>query len=271
MKIKKTIKIIVSIFFLAYLKFRGLILNSNQSGSLIILYYHSINNNKINKFNKQIKYLASNFNLVNGSFSNIKFNYQNILITFDDALLSVKTNGLPILKKYRVPCIIFVPTGLLGKEPSWEVYREKLNIEDRIMSEQELLTIVKEYDVILGSHTHTHKDLKKVNENILEQELILSKKTLEIVSNINVNNFSFPYGSYNDDIIKKIINLGYHRIFSSKPEIINYNIHQNTFGRVSVNPEDYFLEYWLKVNGAYSWIPAAGKLKRYLIKMFSAK
>lgn len=269
--IKRILKIIISIAFLFYLKLRKFILRSKQQGNLLILYYHSINESKKNKFEKQIKYLANNFNLINGSFSNIDLTRQNILVTFDDAMISVKKNGLPILKKYGISCMIFVPTGLLGEEPSWEVHREKINKNDRIMSDQELLAIFEDYDIILGSHSHTHKDLKKVNESTLIQELILSKKKLESICKTEVKNFSFPYGSYDDNIVEKIIRLGYQRIFTSKPEVIDFDINKRIFGRVSVNPEDSFLEYWLKINGAYSWIPFAGKFKGYLKKVLLLK
>lgn len=271
MTISRIVKITVSILFLFYLKFKKFIFRAKQNRNLIILYYHSINNDRKEEFEKQIRYLINNFNIVNSLLSNVQLSCSNILITFDDALISVKTNGLPILKKYNIPSIIFVPTGLLGKIPSWEVYREKLNKNERIMSNEELLNIMEHYDVILGSHTHTHKDLKKVSESILIQELELSKKTLESVCKIEVKNFSFPYGSFDTNIIEKIIDIGYKRIFTSKPEIINFDDSKNTFGRISVNPEDLFIEFWLKVNGAYSWIPSVGKLKRYLKKILFAK
>lgn len=263
----RIIKIVFSIIFLLYSKTKILISLNKHSSNLIVIYYHSIN--KTNKFEKQISYLANNFNLVQGSFNNIDLNHQNILVTFDDALVSVKTNAIPILKKYKVPCIIFVPTGLLGKEPSWEVYGEKLYKNDHIMTEQDLLKIINDHSIILGSHTHTHKDLRKVDKNILEQELLISKQVLEKISGNTITSFSFPYGSYDEEIVEKIIGLGYQRIFTSRPENIDLTIEKNTLGRVSVNPENNFLEFWLKVNGAYSWIPVAVKLKKKIKRIFN--
>jgi peptidoglycan/xylan/chitin deacetylase (PgdA/CDA1 family) len=44
-----------------------------------------------------------------------------IAVTFDDAFESVLDNAIPILKKYNIPCTIFVPTACMGGPPSWEM------------------------------------------------------------------------------------------------------------------------------------------------------
>ena len=185
-----------------------------------------------------------------------------ILLTFDDGMLSVFNNALPILYKLKIPSIIFYPAGLLGQHPAWEIKDEQLDTSDRIMNEEELRVISENFNVEIASHTFSHVDLQKVTEENAVTELVSSKLILENIINKKVKYFSFPYGSYNDSLIKSALNCGYEIIFTTQPEMISIPNNKKIIGRVSVDPDDGFLEFILKINGAYSWLPAAIRFKR---------
>jgi peptidoglycan/xylan/chitin deacetylase (PgdA/CDA1 family) len=43
-----------------------------------------------------------------------------VVVTFDDAYLETLTTAEPILTELQIPATVFVPVGLLGKEPWWD-------------------------------------------------------------------------------------------------------------------------------------------------------
>lgn len=261
----KIIKLVISVIYLILFKLSSLLKPSGEKGlKCVVIYYHSVIDKK--KFENQIKYLSNKF-----SFTNSKFETSNtgnkhfILLTFDDGMISVLNNALPILKEYKIPAIIFFPTGFLGKYPNWEVKKDKICSTDRIMNESELKYIFENFDIEIASHTSSHVDLQKVTEENAINELVSSKLILEKIIDKKVKYFSFPYGSFNTGLISLAFQMGYDNVFTTQPEIISLPPKNRFYGRVSVDPDISPLEFKLKVNGAYSWLPAGIMLKKKFV------
>ena len=89
----------------------------------------------------------NNYNFYNPQEFNLYFNKpklnKKILITIDDAFSSFYENAWPLLKKNKVPFILFVSTEPVGKHGymTWDQLRE----------------IEKENFVFLGNHSHSHE------------------------------------------------------------------------------------------------------------------
>lgn len=86
----------------------------------------------------------------------------------------------------------------------------------------------------------------------MKEELILSNTILEEITGKEVISFSFPYGSYNDELINLAFDCGYNYGYTTKPEIISLPTKRKIFGRIGVDSDDSFLEFKLKVAGAYA-------------------
>lgn len=73
-------------------------------------------------FERQIKYMKNHFNVVtleefvNHIENKRSFPSKTCLVTFDDGWKDSFTNAFPILKKYRIPAVIFVATCYVGGE-----------------------------------------------------------------------------------------------------------------------------------------------------------
>ena len=78
-----------------------------------------------------------------------KKNQRKVLLTIDDGFLSFYNNAWPLLKKEKIPFILFVSTREVGSSNymTWEQIQE----------------ISKEDFVEIGNHSHTHEYL--VDEN----------------------------------------------------------------------------------------------------------
>ena len=90
---------------------------------LIVLTFHNPNHNE---FEKQIKFIKKYYNpstlneLYNYYYKNRRLPKYSLLLTFDDGYKNVKTFVEPILNKYGVKAIVFVPTGFINdKVFSW--------------------------------------------------------------------------------------------------------------------------------------------------------
>jgi peptidoglycan/xylan/chitin deacetylase (PgdA/CDA1 family) len=51
--------------------------------------------------------------------------------------------------------------------------------------------------ITFGSHTRTHPDLRTLPPSEAEEELVVSKKTIEDAIGCLVDTFAYPYGAYN--------------------------------------------------------------------------
>ena len=144
-------------------------------------------NIKLNDFKKHIKIIEDNkFHFVNPkNFENELFRNKTkrkILLTIDDGFSSFYKNAWPILKKKKIPFILFISTREVGafNYMTWDQIRE----------------INKEDFVEIGNHSHTHEYL--VDET---REIILSdiKKSISIFKRElgkNSDFFSYPFGEY---------------------------------------------------------------------------
>jgi peptidoglycan/xylan/chitin deacetylase (PgdA/CDA1 family) len=166
-----------------------------------VLVYHSISDDKsnlslkINNFETQIKFLnKSGFKTV--SFDEIDKNKKKqIIITFDDGYKDTCQFALPILKKYNFKATCFLVSNLIGKKNSWDSLRDDF-ISKNLMNTEDINEWIKN-GMFIGSHSHNHVDLTKLNEFELEKDLDFSKKTLEDKFGKEINNFCYPFGKVN--------------------------------------------------------------------------
>jgi peptidoglycan/xylan/chitin deacetylase (PgdA/CDA1 family) len=107
-----------------------------------------------------------------------------VVLTFDDGYRDFLTQAFPILKTYRFPATVFLPTSyigsslrLRGKEHlSWNEVRELFG-----------------EGITFGSHTVTHLQLQGSKRLENAYELVRSKQEIEDNIGGSVQCFSYPY------------------------------------------------------------------------------
>jgi peptidoglycan/xylan/chitin deacetylase (PgdA/CDA1 family) len=117
-----------------------------------------------------------------------------IAVTFDDGWRSQYNNALPVLTKYKIPATFYIYTGVIGS-PAYMTWDDLHTLVDLKME--------------IGGHTKTHPRLTKINPSKLDEELVQSKQVLEKNLHVHVSDFAYPYGNYNDAIIKAVKEAGY--------------------------------------------------------------
>ena len=121
---------------------------------------------------------------------NNKIDKNYLLLTIDDAFSSFYLNAWPIIKKNKIPIILFVSTREVGKYGymTWEQIRE--------IAASDLVTI--------GNHSHSHEYLIDWDKKKIREDLEIAIKIFNKELGYSPNLFSYPFGEYSN-ILKKIV------------------------------------------------------------------
>lgn len=251
--IKRLIKLAISLLVRGWDVFGMALLRCVGRGSAptcVVLYYHGIDATRRERFARQMDQVlrfsqpvpADALGPLNG-----KVHY--CAVTFDDGFVSVVENALPELERRRIPATLFVPTGSLGEKPGW-----MKNSAERVLPAGTLKALNENRLVTIGSHSVTHPDFTRLEQTEADRELRESRARLEAIIGHPVTLFSFPHGAYSPRSLELAQAAGYKRAFSIRPESVRAGGNGFVAGRVLADPDDWPLEFRLKLLGAYRWL-----------------
>lgn len=139
---------------------------------------------------------------------------RTVVLTFDDAVESVRTLAAPVLAEAGMSGTVFVPTALVDGPGamSWPGVDHWLGTphehEMRGMGwagVQELADAGWE----IGSHTRTHPHLTRLGDDELRDELVTSRLELEERLGRPCPSFAYPYGDVDARVIEAAGEAGY--------------------------------------------------------------
>lgn len=137
---------------------------------------------------------------------------KSVLITFDDGYLSNIIYGYPILKAYGMRASIFPTTAHIQEIPQ---AFDPRGIPRISYKEMVLTADVFEY----GSHTNAMHGMEEGIPDLLRhnQKAIFGDLKLGYHRTGSTPYFAYPFGAYNEKIIKMLKELGYTLAFTTKP------------------------------------------------------
>tara|TARA_Y100000590_G_scaffold204791_1_gene232265 strand:- start:2377 stop:3432 length:1056 start_codon:yes stop_codon:yes gene_type:complete len=217
---KKFIISVLILLLLSISKSFGLDINNlNTKKGIIALMYHRFEENKYPSTNIRNKIFIEHLKEINNQNiefitfkkfekiikTNIDKNY--LLLTIDDGFESFYLNAWPILKKEKIPFILFVSTREVGKVGymTWEHIQE--------LDESDLVTI--------GNHSHTHEYLIDWEDNKIKSDLITSIKIFEKNLGYSPTIFSYPFGEYSNTLKKIVADLNFKFAFGQHSGVID--------------------------------------------------
>jgi len=261
---KRIIKFSISILVFVYDQAVRLFLKIAKVpsvGRCVVFYYHGVDDRYRNQFSEQIRSLVKWARPVPALFrGTLEPGKYHFALTFDDALQSFVRNALSILEEYRLPAAVFVPTGWLGRKPAWAVLNEEAGIAESVLGPEQISALDKNL-VTIGSHSVSHPFFPKLTNEDTRIEFSRSKMNLEQITGRPVEAFSFPYGAFTPQQVELARQAGYQRVYTTQPTLATGKMNGFVLGRIDVKPTDWVLEIFLKVHGAYRWLPAAFKIK----------
>ena len=156
--------------------------------------YHRFNESKYPSTNIQLEIFKEQLKIIENE--NIQFidpkNFEEnltqnkkerkILLTIDDGLLSFYKNAWPILKKRKIPFILFVNTREVGSfnYMNWDQILELHNTDH----------------VEIGNHSHSHEYLVDENPELIKNDILKSMEIFNEKLGTNSAFFSYPFGEY---------------------------------------------------------------------------
>jgi len=148
-----------------------------------------------------------------------KFNASRVTLTFDDGYSSI------------IPAIEWAHK--LGFKTKAYIITSKVN-KKGYLSEKDITDLYKK-GTIIGSHSHSHLDLTKLDKRKLIFELKYSKNFLSEIIDSEVVELSIPFGSYSKQVLDSCF-LFYKFVAISKPLLFNK---KNLIGRLSIHKANF--------------------------------
>ena len=117
-------------------------------------------------------------------------------MTIDDGFTSFYKKAWPILKKNKIPFIIFINTETIGA--------------NGYMSWSEIIEISKFDFVHIGNHSHSHDYLVDESDEFIKKDLETAKKLLDEKLSYKTKFFAYPFGEYKNSYKKIVSDLGFY-------------------------------------------------------------
>lgn len=270
---KRAVNLLLSLAYFAFWRVWDALrfaVTGRRAGSCVVLYYHNIAQEHRSSFARQMDMLLRSATPISGrdipSPSSTGSTRRQVMITFDDGYQSAAEHAIPELKKRNIPATVFVVAGAFGRIPFWETFQESPSPNDKVVSTKQLRELHSE-GVVIGSHTLTHPVLPWLTDEGAWREIADSRSSLERTLGCEVKLFSFPYGAFNQKLVDMCRQAGYESVFTTLPVPAVRSASKFVIGRVSVEPTDWPIEFWLKIAGAYAWLPLAFRLKKWTISL----
>ena len=168
-----------------------------------------------------------------------------VLVTFDDGLLNNYTIAYPILKKYSIPAVMFIPSGLVGKiDPGDGVFQ---------MNGDQLREMA-DNGITIGSHTVRHIYLPDLSTDSARREIVESKLVLEKMLGRPINFFAYPSGGFTNEIKTMLKEAGYKAAFTTNRGMDRFNHDLFELRRIRPKDGDGWFVLWMKLSGYYNLI-----------------
>lgn len=268
-----------------------------------VLTYHKISDP--GNFEDQLIYLKERFNIVGfedvvNYFKGTALPKKPLIVTFDDGDISNYTIAFPLLKKHKIPAIVFVITDLvntnkpfwwdemeyyLGKQSAhkkvWEIktwpnYEREIYLEELRKNSQKpplkypqltsaQLKEMQEGGILIANHSHTHPMFDKCTSSELEEELSKSCSKLEELG-FRPEIFAYPNGNFSAVAEKNLIKYGIKYSFLFDHKINRGEVDPLRISRLIVNDTTPLWKFKLILSGWHSKIlpltKALGKLRK---------
>ena len=129
-------------------------------------------------------------------------------MTFDDGWENWRRVVLPLLDRLGVPASFYVCPGWFGGQ-----HPDVSGPAGELLDEDGVRPLV-DAGMEVGSHTYTHPDLRALNDDRLEQELVESKQRLEALTETPCETLAYPFGAHDARVVDGARAAGYRLAFT---------------------------------------------------------
>jgi peptidoglycan/xylan/chitin deacetylase (PgdA/CDA1 family) len=190
----------------------------------LILAYHSVSERRqdgltvqVTDFENQMAWLYGHgyrsLTLAEFMSQTIKKGERILIITFDDGYADNYTLAFPILKQYGFVATIFLVSDYVNTDHvfSWDASKITTQPDHtlyRLLTWEQIHEMAA-YGFEFGSHTCTHLKLADLPTEQCWEEIIRSRKDLQVKLGHEVVSFCYPAGNLNAEVIRMVEQAGY--------------------------------------------------------------
>ena len=172
----------------------------------------------IRRFKSQMAYLH-NFgynvislgNALNALFFDGTLSKHSVVLTFDDGYQNFYDYAFPVLRKYGFPATVFLISNLIGKNAHWLADD---GLFSRLLMDRETICKLMSENIFFGSHTKSHPSLIHISHDQMVEKIIDSKSNLEEILEEKIEDFCYPNGDFNDEVMAAVQQAGYRSALS---------------------------------------------------------
>jgi peptidoglycan/xylan/chitin deacetylase (PgdA/CDA1 family) len=174
-----------------------------------ILTYHSIDPSAAptsideSTFRRHVEWLASGAVQVVGleRLLSLPVDANAVAISFDDAFDNFAEIAWPLLRSHNLPVTLYVPTDHVSGSNVWDQADWPQTPKLQVMDWASLARLSQE-GVALGAHGRTHRDLRRVGKDELEDEVAGAADRLEAETGTRPTSFAYPFGAVNRQVVE---------------------------------------------------------------------
>ncbi len=171
---------------------------------------------------------------------------KKVILTFDDGYMDNYTLLFPLLQDFGFKAVIFLVTQL--KRNEWGIVEGEPVLS---LMDSEHIKEMDAYGIEFGGHTQTHPDLSTLAEKEIKQQVIGCKKDIEGIINKEVISFAYPFGGFNDQVMRITAEAGYKYGISTNKGPKNFKENLMQIRRIEVSCKTTFFSFKRKVSGHY--------------------
>lgn len=235
---------------------------------LAVIYYHDIvdtgkgysyQKTEESHFEEQMKYLSKNgYHTILLEDLDQPLPDKAVLITFDDGFISVYERAVPIMREYGIKGNILLPTKYIEEH------------DPRFMSWEQLREVCESGDFSVAAHTHSHADIRTLDDSRMKSETETSRKAIQKHLRIDPKSFCMPFGKYDRSSLKLLKKHGkYSYIFASYYGLAaESSLTKKLIPRIGVSNSDTIKIFADKLGGKLNW---KGPLQRARLMLENLK
>mgnify|MGYP001404117836 CR=1 FL=1 len=169
---------------------------------------------------------------------------RSVLVTFDDAYVSVLESGVPELRRAGAPAVVFAVAGQLGGTNAWDNQRGTLTLP---LLDADGLHRLTDAGIEIGSHALSHRRLTEIDAAAVDEELVTSADLLERAGLPRPRSLAYPHGEVDAHVARAAREAGYAAAFTIEAGVADARTPRMLLPRVVIYAGDSPLAVAVKV------------------------
>lgn len=204
------------------------------------------------KFDRQMKWLRDHkYNVITVSeYMDLRNcgkapEKRTIVLTIDDGYRDTLKIAAPILKKYGFRATIFVTTGYIGKQNTWD---HEGKLANRCLLSWDEVRHLSELGMEIGSHSVSHPFFTEISADEARSELLNANRDIERNLAYKASTFAYPYGDHDERCESLLEETGYIAGCTLIEGLSRYDTPQHALPRTEIWGTNPFIVFFLKVS-----------------------